>query len=50
MAGLTNIIIDTEGTEEEAAERFNTALEMEVKELGEGEEGGEGTRRALGDL
>ena len=36
------------GTEEEATEQLENALEMEVEETGEGEEGGNGTQRALG--
>ena len=50
MAGLNNLSIETEDTEEKAAERFKTALEMEVEEKGKGEEGGEGTQRSLGAL
>ena len=45
-----NLTIDTAGTQEEAAEQLEAALEMEVEETGEGEEGSEDTRRALGDL
>ena len=50
MAGLqmNNLTIETAGTEEEAAEGLEAALEMEVEERGsEGEEGGGGTQRAL---
>ena len=35
--GLHNLTIETAGTEEEAAERLGTALEMEVNGEGEGE-------------
>ena len=42
-ARLNNIRIETTGTEEEAAEQLETALEMYVEEIGEGEEGGEET-------
>ena len=40
------------GTEEEATEQLTAALEMEVEEDrdGKGEEGGDGTERALGAL
>ena len=40
------------GTEEDVAERLEAVLEMEVNGEGEGkgEEGGEGTQRALGTL
>ena len=48
VAGLTYLSIETAGTEEEVAERFETALEMEMEETCEGEKGGEDTRRALG--
>ena len=47
---LNNLRIYTAGTEEEAVEQLETALEMEDEEMGEGEEGGEGTRRALGAI
>ena len=50
VAGLqmNNLTIETAGTEEEAAEGLEVALEMEVEERGsEGEEGGGGTQRAL---
>ena len=36
-----------EGTEKEAAELLEEELEMEVEEEGKGEEGGDGTLRAL---
>ena len=50
VAGLmNNLIIETAGTEEEAAEGLAAALGMEVEEdmESEGEEGGGGTQRAL---
>ena len=49
---LNNLTIETAGTEEEAAEHLDAALGMEVEETGEseGEEGGDGTQRALGAL
>ena len=53
VAGLlNNLTIDMVGTEEEAAEHLEAALGMEVEEDGgsEGEEGGDGTQRALGAL
>ena len=52
MAGINNLTIETEGTEEEAAEGLVAALEMEVEEDrgSEGEEEGGGTQRALGAL
>ena len=31
-------------------EKLKATLEMEVKEIGKGEEGGDGTQRSLGDL
>ena len=38
VAGIiNNLTIDTAGTEEEAAELIEEALEMEVKDTGEGE-------------
>ena len=43
MARLNNLSKETAGTEEEAAERFETVLDMDVGETGEGGEGGEGT-------
>ena len=51
-SGLSNVIIETAGTEEEAAEGLAEALGMEVEEEGasEGEEGGGETLRALEDL
>ena len=42
--------METEGTEKEAAEQLDAALEMEVEEEGEGEEGGDGNIRALGAI
>ena len=42
--------METEGTEEEAAEIIEEALVMEFDKEGKGEEGGDGTLRALGDL
>ena len=44
--------IEMAGTEEEAEERFDTVLKMEVEveENGEVEEGGDGNQRALGAL
>ena len=36
--------------EEEASEILEEALGMEVEEVGEGEEGGDGTPRELGDI
>ena len=53
MARLLNhVTIETAGTEEEAAEHLVAALGMEVEEDRgrEGEEGGDGTQRALGSL
>ena len=47
---LDNLAIETAGTEEEVAEQMEAALGMEVEEEGEGEKGGDGTRRALGSL
>ena len=44
---LNNLNIETAGTEEEAEEQLEAALEMEVVETGEGEEEGDRTRRAL---
>ena len=46
------LIVWTAVTEEEAAERLEVALEMEVNEEveGEGEKWGDGTQRSLGDL
>ena len=49
-----NLSIDTAGTEEEAAENLQEALEMETEEevgnFAEGVEGGEGTQGSLGAL
>ena len=44
MAGINNLTIETEGTEEEAAEQLTSALEMEEEEgrYSEGTEGGMG--------
>ena len=51
-AGLSNLNIETAGTEEEAAAGLAEALGMEVEEDegSEGKEGGGGTQRALEDL
>ena len=46
-AWITNLIIDTAGAEEEAAEQLETAMRMKVEELGEVEEGGKGTQKLL---
>ena len=46
-AALNNLTIETVGTKEEAAEQMEVALEMEVYETGEGEEGGGRNLRAL---
>ena len=48
-SGLSNLIIETAGTEEEAAEGLAKALRMEVEvdEGSEGEEGGGGNLRAM---
>ena len=52
LAGITNLAIETEGTEEEAAEQLAASLEMEVEadRGGEGEAESGGTQRALGAL
>ena len=54
MAVLGNVIIETAGTEEEAAEGIEDALTMDIEEAGknngEGEEGGEGIQKSLGAL
>ena len=53
VAGLlNNLTIYTAGTEEEAAVLLKEALGMDIKETGEGEgdEGGEGSSRALGSI
>ena len=42
MQGMNNLRIETEGTEEEAAERLKAVLGMEVDGDGEGEGEGEG--------
>ena len=42
--------METEGTEEAAAEILESALGMEVKEKGDREEEGDGTLRALGSI
>ena len=39
---LHSLIIETARTEEEAVEQLEDALEMEVKDKGEGKEGGDG--------
>ena len=51
-AGLTNLTIETERTEEEAADILETALSMEVEEDrgSEAKEGAEGNQLALVDL
>ena len=49
-ACLNKLTIETAGTEEEAAEKLEDALEMEIEETCEGEEGGDGTQREMGDL
>ena len=49
-AAFNNLIIETVGTDEEAAEQLEEALEMEVGETGEGEEEGGGTLGVLGAL
>ena len=49
-AEMGNLRIETAVTVEEEAEELKHALDMEVEELGEGEEWGEGTQRALGAL
>ena len=49
-ACLHNLRIEMSGTEEEASEQLGNALDMEVEDTGEGEAGGEGTRRAMGAL
>ena len=52
LVGTKKLTIETAGTEEEAADGLKAALGMEVEEDrdSEGEEGGEGTQRALGAL
>ena len=52
LTKINNLTIETAGMEEEAAEKLTAALEMEIEEDrgSEGEEGGEGTQRALGAL
>ena len=47
---INNLTIEMAGPEEDTEEQLEAVLEMEVEETGEGEEGGAGTRRALGDL
>ena len=49
MSGITNLRIETAGTEEKTVEGMAEALRMEVEEDegSEGEEGGGGTQRAL---
>ena len=48
-AGLNNLTKETAGTEEDVAECLGAALEMEVngEDEGKGEEGGNGTLRAV---
>ena len=52
LVRIHKLTIETTGTEEEAAECLEAALEMEVEEdrVREGKEGGDGTQRALGGL
>ena len=52
LDGINNLTIETTGTEEETADGLEAALGMDVEEDrdSEGEEGGEGTQRALGAL
>ena len=52
LAGISNLRIETAGTEEEAAEHFVAALGMEVEaeRRSKGEDEGGGTQRALGAL
>ena len=54
LAGINNLTIETEGTEEEAVDGLAASLEMEVEEdmgsEGDEEEEGGGTHRALGAL
>ena len=49
LEGITNLTIETEGTNVEAAEQLKTSLQMEVEEDrgSEGEEEGGGTQRTL---
>ena len=49
-SALNNLTIETAETEKEVAEQLTAALEMEVEDTGEGEEGGDGTQRSMGDL
>ena len=49
-AALNKLIIETAGTEEEAAEQLEAVLGVEVKETGKGEKEGDGNQRALGAL
>ena len=53
-AGLINLIIETEGIEEEAEERLEVVLEMEVEgeteDEGKNEKEGYETQGVLGDL
>ena len=50
VEGEEQLTVETEGTEEGAAEILELALEMEVKEEVEGEEGNDETIRALGAI
>ena len=50
VAGEERLVVETEGTEDEGVEIFEAALEMDVKDTGKGEQGGDGTLRALEDL
>ena len=47
---LNNLTIETEGTEEEAAEGLESALEMEVIGYGEDDGEGEGEGEGVGTL
>ena len=49
---VESLIINTAGTEEDAAEGLETALKMDIEEegVGEGEEGCDGIQRSLGAL
>ena len=52
VQAINNLTIETSRTEEEATDGLEAALGMEVEEDldSEGNEGGEGTQRALGAL
>ena len=47
---LNILTIEAEGTEEEAVEKLEAVLEMEVQENDKGEEEGDATQRAMGAL